>query len=119
MLLIYGKKRTPKMQIVSAPMQCPHCLQSAPIGVITCAEYFHLYYIPIFGWKSVVFNCTSCERSLKEGVFGRYESDLRGKLPEEVKLLAIQLLPQTKIPWYYFTGLILIVVFLLFAIISK
>ena len=119
MIVIYGKKRVPQRQISSGHIQCPHCLQTAPIIVVGCVEYFHLYYVPFFGWKSVVYQCSDCQKNLKEGFLGRFDGDLSVQIPAEVKALSSDLLPQVGIPWYYFSGLIIIVVVFGYVVLSK
>ena len=104
MILIHGRKRSPQKQITSAAVRCPHCLQNAPISVVGCSEYFHLYYIPFFGWKSTVYMCSGCEKILTERRIGTYDNDLTVTIPTEAKELSKQLMPNVKIPWYYFIG---------------
>jgi hypothetical protein len=118
MLIIYGKKRVPRVQLSSAAMKCPHCYESCPIVVLGCSEYFYLYWIPFFGWKSAVCYCSNCERTLKDGYFGRYDKDLSVKIPEEARRLAQQLRSEVHVPWYYYAGSATVVALVLYAMMA-
>src|SRR5262245_49110181 len=116
-MIIHGTRRLPQIQQVSKPITCPHCLQLAPIVVVGCVEYFHIYWIPFFGWRSAVYLCSVCQKSLVQG--HRYSSDLAVKIPPEAKAISDSLLPQLKRPWYHFLGLIIILAFLVFGLLGR
>lgn len=116
-MIIYGTRRVPKTEEFSSPIQCPHCLQTAPLLVVGCVEYFYLYGIPFFGWKKVVYICSKCQKTLSE--FSQYDEDLNVVMPSEAKEISQQVKNQVRVPWYYFSGLILIAGFIIFAYLSS
>jgi len=117
-MIIYGKKRRPQISELSEEIQCPHCLQNVPILVVGCVEYFHLFYIPFFGWKSTVYLCSDCEKTLKAGI-GRYQGDLAVAIPREAAAISEKIKPQVRIPWYYFVGSLLLAGALLLLAVSS
>jgi hypothetical protein len=119
MILIHGKKRVPRALENSLASRCPHCFQDCPIVVAGCSEYFHLYGIPFFGWKSVVYHCSNCRRSLKDGRLGRYGKDLSVKVPAAARQLGEKIRSQVTIPWYYFAGPILVIAYVAYAVLPK
>lgn len=117
-MIIYGSRRNPQIELLTEAIQCPHCLQSAPILVVCCLEYFHLFYIPFFGWKSATFICSDCQKVLTAGS-AQYSGDLPVIIPKAAIEVYQKLKTQVRIPWYYFSGLILLTGALLMAVLSN
>lgn len=115
-MVIHGSRRVPQIQDVSAPVKCPHCLQYAPVLVVGCAEYYHVFWIPLFAWKTAVYLCAACQKTLVEG--RGYSGDLRVSISPDAKALAASTLPRVRLPWYYFIGLPAVVVLIFYVSIA-
>jgi hypothetical protein len=73
---------------------------------VACVNYFHIYWIPLFGWKSPVYFCSLCQRALLPQ--RQYSGDIVVGVPLEAETAYQMLAPEVGIPWYYFSGLILV-----------
>jgi hypothetical protein len=118
MIIIYGKKRKPLSKMSAGIVQCPHCLQAAQVIAVACVNYFYIYWIPLFGWKSPVYFCSICQKSLlpARARGSRYKNDLIVSIPAEAQAAYQMLAPQARIPWYYFSGLILMALAIVFVL---
>lgn len=72
-----GKQISQKLTGVS----CPYCSQSGTLTVLSTANYFHLFWIPLFKIGSSRFaECSHCKRSYyKEEFSAEMERALDGQ----------------------------------------
>ena len=121
MIIYYGTKRRAANQKSAGVVQCPHCLQASHVIAVACVNYFHLYLIPFFGWKSPLYYCATCQKALlpKGAARSRYGKEVVVNVPAEAQAVYHSIAPETRVPWYYFSGLILSALALAFVMLSR
>ena len=117
-MIVFGTRRKPLNQKSAGAVQCPHCLQAVQVIAVVCGNYFHIFWIPLFGWKSPLYFCSNCQKSLlpDRSVGSRYSKDLVVNIPAEAQATYRALAPQIRIPWYYFSGLVLLAVAIIYSL---
>jgi hypothetical protein len=121
MFIYYGKKRRALNQQSAGVVQCPYCLQVSHVIAVVCLNYIHIYWIPFFGWKSPLYFCATCQKALlpKGATGSRYRTDLVVSVPAEAQAVYQTLSPEARVPWYYFSGLILSALAFAFVLLSR
>ena len=83
---------------------CPECDKNDEISFVVYDRYFHLFWIPIFVYyKSGLATCENCGTTWKPS-----------KMPEHIKRKYKEFKGETKLPFWHFSGLIIILLFTLY-----
>lgn len=91
----------------TATFNCSHCNSANTVNSFQSFRYFHIFWIPVFPYSnSIVTQCSHC-KSVK------YQKELNSQELDKIKSKT-----NTKVPFGYFTGLILIGLFISAVIIS-
>ena len=103
-MIIFGKNEVFLNGKESVTCSCSNCDKYDDISFVVYDRYFHLFWIPtIVYYKSGTATCDNCEISWKPR-----------KMPEHIKRKFKEFKKETRIPFWHFTGLILIGIFILF-----
>jgi hypothetical protein len=97
-MLIYGWKTKTLKEAPFNGEACANCKGTERFIVVT-ASYAHIFWIPLFSYKKKLqIACKTCDHlaSSKE-------------ISTEFKMLVKQLKAKVRIPWYFYSGLILFV----------
>lgn len=108
-MILAGKKTSILKTTISKDIVCPECNSKKSTKISIIGTYKHLLQIPFLsGGKSGKSNCIYCNQtySLKN-------------MPTEAKLAYYELKETTKIPIWFYSGLIVIKTLVLFKIFSK
>ncbi|WP_448698980.1 hypothetical protein ACFGVR_18900 [Mucilaginibacter sp. AW1-3] len=106
-MIIYGSKAT---HIITEQIaeQCPHCSSANTMHMSVFQRYAHVYWIPMFGiGKTGVSQCLHCKQVLK-----------LKEMPHALKLAYDNVVLRAKTPLFVFSGLAVIAVIVLIAIIK-
>ncbi|WP_299442460.1 zinc-ribbon domain-containing protein [uncultured Aquimarina sp.] len=84
---------------------CPFCKTKNQMWIQGYRKYFHVFWIPFFPlWKKVYSVCSHCKGAFEKKEFKNQELISSFEHFENNKI---------KIPWYHFTGIILVVLLIM------
>jgi hypothetical protein len=101
-MVIYGTSGAKHLRTEALPAStpCPHCSQSNQLRSSIFSRYSHVYWIPFFPiGKLSVTECGSCGQAWDDKA-----------LPADLKAPVQALKGETKIPYFHWTGVALLVV---------
>lgn len=101
-MIIYGWRST-KLATKPVAESCPNCKQTNALHMHVFQKYAHVFWIPFFPLnKYGASQCGNCQQVLKSK-----------QMPEDVKLAYENVKSQTKLPYWTFAGLAIIVFFII------
>lgn len=99
-MIIYGTKAHPLKSDLLPNETCTNCNTKGKIVMSIFSKYAHIFWIPIFPVGRVgVSTCMNCQQTL-----------VSKDMPMYLKMQYEQTVPQTKVPWWTWSGLGLIAI---------
>jgi len=108
-MIFYGSKSTMLNENMITKFSCPSCDSDNSLRMNIWGTYYHLYWIPTItlGRKKATIQCGHCQRSLEEQNFNEPQKQLSNKYKSE-----------SSIPLWYYTGAVIIGLFISFIFLS-
>jgi len=101
-MIIYGARGTHLKTEQLSRVSCPSCGEKEQMYATVFGRYAHIFWIPLFPiGKKGVAHCQHCKRT--------YE---RKEMPEELKQTVKRTRSEVRFPIWYFSGLVLIGIFI-------
>lgn len=108
-MIIFGSRNSKISSFEIINCYCEYCGNNTTHNIIVFGNYFHIFWIPILPLGTKVFSeCTHCKRTLKKKYF-----------TPKIKEAYIKNKPVIKRPFWHFTGLILIGLFIMITLVTK
>ena len=108
-MFLIGKKTSELKSDTSKEVICPKCYAPNTTKVAVIGIYKHLFQIPLVpGGKTGESNCSKCQQTFTPK-----------NMPATIKLAYYELKETTRIPVWFYTGLIAIKILVLIKIFSK
>ncbi|MBL7974278.1 MAG: hypothetical protein JNJ85_05170 [Candidatus Kapabacteria bacterium] len=108
MLIHFGRKETELVNEQLFGVNCPECGNSGRLSITIVARYVHMFWIPLFSIGRTGFSyCGSCRQELN-----------KRNMPGGLQHAYQDVLRSTSIPWWHFSGLILVGVLFLIGLIT-
>jgi len=103
-MLIYGWRENKIALLPVENHRCNNCNSEKSLFIQVNKMYVHLFWIPFIPLAKKTYSvCTHCKQSLKSN-----------EMPPDLQKKSYQIKKNTKTPWWYFIGCILIGCILLF-----
>lgn len=103
-MIIYGTNSSQRAASAEEHLKCTSC-NNGPVVLATFARYAHIYWIPLFSiGKSTYSKCSHCHLELEEK-----------EMPTDFQESVVRQKGEASIPFWHFSGLILIILGIIFA----